>query len=73
MQYLQYLIFIGATAQLIGIASYIKGTIKGNTKPNRVTWLLWTIAPMIATVATLSGGVLGGQCFRFLWLALVPY
>lgn len=56
-QYLQYLVFIGVTAQFIGIASYIKETVKGNTKPNRITWLLWSIAPLIATFAALSNGV----------------
>lgn len=57
MQYLQYLIYVGAIAQLIGVASYIKETLKGKTKPNRVTWLLWTVAPFIATAAALSAGV----------------
>jgi len=53
----KYLVFIGALAQFIGIASYIRETIKGKTKPNKVTWLLWSIAPLIATFATLSNGV----------------
>lgn len=55
--YLQYLVFLGAIVQLIGIFSYIKDTLKGKTKPNRVTWLMWSIAPIIATVAALSSGV----------------
>jgi len=54
---LQYLVIFGACLQLFGIFSYIKGTIKGTTKPNRVTWILWAIAPMIATIAALSEGV----------------
>lgn len=54
---LQYLVIIGAIIQLAGIATYIKETLKGNTKPNRVTWFLWSFAPMIATFAALSDGV----------------
>ncbi|MCX6739779.1 MAG: hypothetical protein NTZ49_00945 [Candidatus Parcubacteria bacterium] len=54
---LQYLVIVGAIIQLAGIASYIKETLTGSTKPNRVTWLLWSVAPMIATFAALSAGV----------------
>ncbi|OIP97742.1 hypothetical protein AUK40_02620 [Candidatus Wirthbacteria bacterium CG2_30_54_11] len=54
---LHYLVIVGATAQLLGILSYIRNTIKGKTRPNRVTWLLWALAPMIGTVAALSDGV----------------
>jgi hypothetical protein len=52
-----YLIFIGALAQFLGALSYIKETIAGRTKPNKVTWLLWAIAPMIGTFAAISSGV----------------
>jgi len=31
--------------------------LQGKTKPNRVTWLLWSIAPLIASVAAFSTGV----------------
>jgi hypothetical protein len=54
---LQYLVLIGATANLFGAFSYIKETIGGGTKPNRMTWLLWSIAPLIATIAALADGV----------------
>ena len=53
----EYLIFIGALAQFIGTISYIKETLAGRAKPNRVTWLLWAIAPMIGTFAAISSGV----------------
>jgi hypothetical protein len=56
-QYLQYLVFVGAAVQLVGVISYIKETLKGNTKPNKVTWLLWSVAPLIATFAAISSGV----------------
>jgi len=51
---LQYLVIVGAIVQLIGIFSYLKATLRGDTKPNRVTWLLWSVAPMIASAAALS-------------------
>ncbi|MDP2586286.1 MAG: hypothetical protein Q8P32_00735 [Candidatus Komeilibacteria bacterium] len=54
---LKYLVLVGAVVQLIGISYYIKETLRGHTKPNKVTWLLWTIAPMIGTLAALSNGV----------------
>jgi len=56
-EYLQYIVFVGMAVQLIGIASYIKETIKGNTKPNRVSWLMWAIAPIIASFAAMANGV----------------
>lgn len=57
MHYLQYLIFIGVMAQLWGVVYYIKGMFIGDTKPNKVTWLMWSVAPLIATFAAISDGV----------------
>jgi len=54
---IQYFVLIGAIVQLIGIYSYIKQTLRGNTKPNRVTWLMWSVAPLIATFAALADKV----------------
>jgi hypothetical protein len=54
---LQYVVFIGAAAQLIGILFYIKETLKGTTKPNKITWLLWSLAPLIAASAAFANGV----------------
>jgi len=55
---LQYLVFVGAIISLVfGVLPYIKDTLKGKTKPNRVTWLIWAIAPLIATFAAIADGV----------------
>jgi hypothetical protein len=56
-QYLQYIVIIGVIVQLIGVIKYIKDTLSGITKPNKVTWLLWSVAPLIATAAALTDGV----------------
>jgi hypothetical protein len=52
----KYFVLFGVAAQLIGATFYIKDVLKGKTKPNRVSWLLWFIAPMIGTAAALSEG-----------------
>lgn len=48
------LVIIAAIASLFAITGYIKDTLKGKTKPNRITWLMWSIAPMIAFSASAS-------------------
>lgn len=42
---------------LIGSGSYIYAVLKGKAQPNRVTWLLWAIAPLIAFAAQVQAGV----------------
>ncbi len=54
---LQYLVFMGAAANIYGSLLYIKYVVRGDTKPNRVSWLMWSIAPLIATAAEFSDGV----------------
>lgn len=53
---MKYLVFVGMLISLIGIASYIKDMLKGKVKPNRITWMMWSIAPLIAAFAALSTG-----------------
>lgn len=50
-------IFLGAALNLIGSLNYVYNTIKGKTKPNRVTWFLWALAPLVAFAAMLSEGI----------------
>lgn len=51
------LVIIGAIANFLGSSVYAWNTFRGVSKPNRMTFLLWSLAPMIATVASLSVGV----------------
>ncbi|MEK7106466.1 MAG: hypothetical protein AAB895_03890 [Patescibacteria group bacterium] len=43
-----FVIFI-LLIQLTGVFFYIRGMIFGTTKPNRVTWVIWALAPLIAS------------------------
>jgi len=50
-------IFVGLFLAVIGGLSYLVDTLKGKTTPNRVTWFLWALAPLIAFSAQLQQGV----------------
>jgi hypothetical protein len=40
---LEYLVFVAAFASLLAAAAYIRSMFKGNTLPNRVTWIMWSL------------------------------
>lgn len=50
-------IILGALISFYGGLSYLIDTVKGKTKPNRVSWFLWFLAPMIAFAAEIDKGV----------------
>jgi hypothetical protein len=54
---LEYSVIIAAFATLLGASVYIRSMFKGQTKPNWVTWFMWSIAPFIASAAAVSNGV----------------
>jgi hypothetical protein len=54
---LEYLVFVAAFATLLATYVYIRSMFKGGAKPNRVSWLMWSIAPFIAGAAAVSNGV----------------
>jgi len=43
-----HFVYLGAAVVVIGQAFYVVDTLRGRTQPNRVTWLLWGIAPLLA-------------------------
>ncbi len=50
-------VLLGALLNLVGSSSYAIDTFRGKTQPNRVTFFLWALAPLIAFSAQISGGV----------------
>ena len=54
---LEYLVFVAAFASVLAASLYIRSMFSGQTKPNRVTWFMWCIAPFVATAAAVSNGV----------------
>jgi hypothetical protein len=55
----EYFAVIGAIIASLGGLLYFYDTLRGKTKPNRMTWLLWGILPMITFVAQRVQGVEG--------------
>ena len=49
-------IYLGTAIGAAGAAVYLRDTLRGTTQPNRVTWLLWAVAPLLAAAVALNGG-----------------
>ena len=64
-------VFLAAAISFIGVSIYARDTVRGLTEPNRVTWLLWTIAPFLAFVSEVRQGV-GMTSLMTLTYALCP-
>jgi hypothetical protein len=50
-------VIIGTLIGAVGSLAYLIDTVKGKVKPNRVSFLLWSIAPFIAFAAQIKQGV----------------
>lgn len=53
----EYFVIVGAVLNSIGGLYYLYETITGKAKPNRITWILWGIFPLITFAAQRSQGV----------------
>jgi hypothetical protein len=51
------ILLIVPVLSLIGSGRYVYDVLRGQAKPNLVTWVLWTLAPMIAFAAQINQGV----------------
>lgn len=52
----QILILLGIAISIIANGAYILDTIRGKTKPNRVTWFMWALAPLVGGSISLFSG-----------------
>lgn len=53
----RHFVILGAVIGSIGIAFYLRDTLRGVTRPNRVTWLMWSVAPLLAFAVEVHEGV----------------
>jgi hypothetical protein len=52
-----HFVYLGAALGTVGSLIYVRDTLRGTTQPNRVTWLLWAFAPLLAFAVELHAGV----------------
>lgn len=67
----EYFAIVGAIIASVGGISYLIDTIRGKVKPNRVTWILWGLFPLITFAAQRSEGV-GGLSWVSFAAAFTP-
>jgi hypothetical protein len=68
----QNFVIVGAIITAVGGLSYLIDTLKGKVKPNRVSYLLWSIAPLIAFFAEIQQGV-GLQALMTFIVGFLPF
>lgn len=49
MGFAHWLVVLSVFVSFVGGTAYIRDTLAGKTKPNRVTWFMWALAPFIVT------------------------
>ena len=54
ISFFHWLVLLSAAISIGGGTAYIRGTLSGTTKPNRITWGLWALAPLLGTAIALS-------------------
>jgi hypothetical protein len=52
-----HFVLVGAAIGVFGQGLYLRDTLRGTTQPNRVTFLLWGTAPLLAFAVEVSSGV----------------
>jgi hypothetical protein len=52
-----HFVVAGAVIGFLGGLSYLAGTLRGTVQPNRVSWFMWSLAPLVAFAAEVHQGV----------------
>lgn len=67
-----WLVILGVILSLFGGFAYVKGTIQGVTKPNRVTWGMWALAPLIGSAIAISAHADPWTTIRIFLAGFIP-
>jgi len=52
-----HFVILGAAIGAVGTWWYLRDTLRGVTRPNRVTWALWAALPLLACAVEVQAGV----------------
>lgn len=67
-----WLVVLSALINVAGAYAYIRDTISGKTKPNRVSWSMWALAPLIGTGAAWASNADVWATFRIFLAGFIP-
>lgn len=56
LSFVHWLVVLSAVISVSGSVAYIRDTLAGRSRPNRVSWSMWALAPLIGTGAAISAG-----------------
>ncbi|WP_299403284.1 hypothetical protein [Acaryochloris sp. IP29b_bin.148] len=72
LSFIHWLVILSALISAAGAFAYIRDTLAGRTKPNRVSWSMWALPPLISTGAALSAGADPWATLRIFIAGLLP-
>lgn len=72
IEFVHWLVIVSACISIAGSAAYIRDTLKGTTKPNRVSYVVWALAPLIGGAAAIAAGADFWATVRVFVSGLVP-
>lgn len=67
----QNFVILGSLIFLLGSVGYVVDTVKGKVRPNKVTWFIWALAPLIAFAAQIKQGI-GMEALLTFMVGFVP-
>ena len=69
---IHWLVILSVLITVAGASVYIRDTLAGKTQPNRVSWSMWALSPLISTAAALTAGADLWATARIWMAGLVP-
>lgn len=72
ISFVHLLVVISAFVSLVGGYAYVRDTLKGETKPNRISWGMWALAPLVGTAAAVGAGADLWTVVRIFLAGFVP-
>ena len=72
MTFPQFLVVVSVLLMVWGAYDYLRDTLAGKTKPNRVSWSLWALAPLISLGAAFDANADVWASIRVLVGGIVP-
>ncbi len=72
LPFIHWLVILSVLISTTGAFAYIRDTLAGKTKPNRVSWSMWALSPLISTAAALTAGADIWATVRIFMAGLLP-